>query len=146
MMDGMERTGAAPMVWPTVRARNARALVAFLVDVLGFEEVVLYGEGDRVDHAELAWPQGGGIMLGSERPDGAGRVAAPGTLSVYVGCADPDALYERASASGAHIEEAPHDTDYGSRDVAVRDPEGNHWTFGTYLGGRHAAGADAAGA
>jgi uncharacterized glyoxalase superfamily protein PhnB len=24
------------------------------------------------------------------------------------------------------------DTDYGSRDFAVRDPEGNHWYFGTY--------------
>jgi len=24
------------------------------------------------------------------------------------------------------------DTDYGSRDFAVRDPEGNIWSFGTY--------------
>jgi hypothetical protein len=28
----------------------------------------------------------------------------------------------------------PHDTDYGSRDFAVRDPEGNRWSFGTYRG------------
>jgi uncharacterized glyoxalase superfamily protein PhnB len=27
-----------------------------------------------------------------------------------------------------------HDTDYGSRDFAVRDPEGNRWSFGTYRG------------
>jgi len=25
-----------------------------------------------------------------------------------------------------------HDTDYGSRDYAARDPEGNVWSFGTY--------------
>ena len=30
----------------------------------------------------------------------------------------------------------PADTDYGSRDFTVRDPEGNLWAFGTYqLGG-----------
>jgi len=137
MMGGMENDGVPPMVWPTVRARDARALIAFLVDVLGFEEVVVYGEGTTVDHAELAWPLGGGIMLGSDRPGNVDRVAAPGSLSVYVACADPDALFERASASGAHIESEPHDTEYGSRDVSIRDPEGNHWTFGTYRG--HAA-------
>jgi uncharacterized glyoxalase superfamily protein PhnB len=139
MMDDMGNDVQPPMLWPTVRARNARALIAFLVDVLGFDEVVVYGDGDAVDHAELAWPLGGGVMLGSERPGDDDRVAAPGTLSVYVAFDDADALYERASASGAHIEAVPHDTDYGSRDVAVRDPEGNHWTFGTYRGGRASA-------
>jgi hypothetical protein len=29
------------------------------------EETAVYGEGDRVDHARLGWPGGGGIMLGS---------------------------------------------------------------------------------
>ena len=28
----------------------------------------------------------------------------------------------------------PFDTDYGSRDFTVRDPEGNLWSFGTYRG------------
>jgi uncharacterized glyoxalase superfamily protein PhnB len=27
-----------------------------------------------------------------------------------------------------------HDTDHGSRDFAVRDPEGNRWSFGAYRG------------
>jgi len=36
--------------------------------------------------------------------------------------------------SGATIFAAPEDTDYGSRSVAVLDPEGNAWTFGTYRG------------
>jgi len=126
------------MVWPTVRARDARALIRFLVDVIGFEELVVYGEGDTVDHAELAWPLGGGLMLGSQRSGDEDRVAAPGTLSVYVACDDPDALCERVLASGASVHAAPHETDYGSRDVSLSDPEGNHWTFGTYRGARHA--------
>jgi hypothetical protein len=37
-------------------------------------------------------------------------------------------------AAGADVTDKPHDTDYGSRDFALRDPEGNHWSFGTYRG------------
>ena len=47
---------------------------------------------------------------------------------------DPDALHARAAAHGAKITQEPHDTDYGSRDFAIEDPEGNHWNFGTYPG------------
>ena len=45
-----------PTVWPTLRATDARALIRFLVDVVGFEETAVYGEGDVVHHAELSWP------------------------------------------------------------------------------------------
>ena len=138
MMDGMGNDGAPPMVWPTVRARDARALIAFLVDVLGFEEVVVYGDGDRVDHAELAWPLGGGLMLGSERPDDESRVARPGTLSVYVACDDPDALLRTGLVVGCpHRVRAARHRVRVPRRVGPR-PEGNHWTFGTYRGGRAA--------
>jgi len=36
--------------------------------------------------------------------------------------------------AGATIARPPADTDYGSRDFAARDPEGNLWSFGTYRG------------
>ena len=49
-------------------------------------------------------------------------------------CDDPDALFKRAVAAGATVVQELHDTDYGSRDFAARDPEGNHWSFGTYRG------------
>ena len=58
----------------------------------------------------------------------------PGAFGAYVVTDEPDALYERARAAGAEIVSAPHDTDYGSRDFAARDPEGNRWSFGTYRG------------
>ena len=60
----------APQVWPTLRARDARALIRFLVEAFGFEETAVYGEGDLVAHAQLSWPPGGGIMLGSARSQG----------------------------------------------------------------------------
>jgi uncharacterized glyoxalase superfamily protein PhnB len=125
-----------PQVWPTLRARDARALIRFLVEAFGFEETVVYGEGERVDHAQLSWPLGGGVMLGSVRPEDAADAwpVRPGTFGAYVVTDDPDALHARALAAGAEITAAPHDTDYGSRDFAARDPEGNRWSFGTYPG------------
>ncbi len=122
----------APQVWPTLRARDARALIRFLVDVVGFEETAVYGEGDTVHHAELSWPLGGGIMLGSMRDDRWALEA--GTFGAYVVADDIDGLYERVTTGGAEILDKPHDTDYGSRDFAIRDPEGNRWSFGTYRG------------
>jgi len=132
----MTQNAPPPQVWPTLRARDARGLIAFLVDAFGFEQVVAYGDGDRVDHAQLAWPPGGGIMLGSAReadePDD--WPLAPGSFGAYVVTDEPDALFARATAAGAQVLMELHDTDYGSRDFAVRDPEGNRWSFGTYQG------------
>jgi uncharacterized glyoxalase superfamily protein PhnB len=125
-----------PQVWPTLRARDARGLIRFLVDAFGFEETVVYGEGERVEHAQLSWPPGGGVMLGSVRDDDEhdGWPVQPGSFGAYVVTDEPDDLFARASAAGAEILAAPHDTDYGSRDFAARDPEGNRWSFGTYRG------------
>jgi len=142
MVTAMDEATPAPQVWPTLRAHDARALIRFLVDAFGFEEIVVYGEGDRVDHAQLSWPPGGGIMLGSVREGGEGgedahgqaTPSAPGTFGAYVVTDDVDAVYQRARAAGAEIIAEPHDTDYGSHDFAARDPEGNRWSFGTYRG------------
>jgi uncharacterized glyoxalase superfamily protein PhnB len=128
-------TPPPPQVWPTLRARDARGLIDFLVAAFGFEVAVVYGEGDQVDHAQLRWPLGGGVMLGSARPgDGDQWPLEPGTFGAYVVCDDTDALCERARAAGAEILVEPHDQPYGSRDFMARDPEGNRWSFGTYRG------------
>jgi uncharacterized glyoxalase superfamily protein PhnB len=125
----------APQVWPTLRARDARALIRFLVEVIGFEETAVYGDGDRVDHAQLSWPLGGGVMLGSAREDDNDQwPLRPGTFGAYVVTDDPDALFARAKQAGAEIIRELTDTDYGSRDFGLRDPEGNRWSFGTYRG------------
>lgn len=124
-----------PQVWPTLRAKDAPALIRFLVDVVGFEETVVYADGDQVHHAELSWPPGGGVMLGSSRASEGDRwPLQPGTFGAYVVVEDPDALYARVRRAGAEIVDDLHDTDYGSRDFSIRDPEGNRWSFGTYPG------------
>jgi len=123
-------------VWPSLFARDAPALIRFLVDAFGFEETVVYTEGDRVHHAELSWPPGGGVMLGSapEAASTGSRPGRPGGFWGYVVTDEPDALFARATAAGAEVVAGLHDTDYGSRDFSVQDPEGNRWSFGTYRG------------
>jgi uncharacterized glyoxalase superfamily protein PhnB len=128
----MSDNAPAPTVWGTFQARDARAIIAFLVAV-GFEETVVYGEADRVDHAQLSWPEGGGVMLGSHKPEGEWTLE-PGSAGFYVVTADPRAVHDRAVAAGAEITREPRTTDYGSTEFGLRDPEGNQWSFGTYAG------------
>jgi uncharacterized glyoxalase superfamily protein PhnB len=131
----MTKNTPPPQVWPSLLARDARALIKFLVDAFGFEETVVYGDEQTVHHAELAWPPGGGIMLGTApNPDTDDLPLRPGTFGAYVVTDDADALYKRATAAGAEVIRELQNTDYGSRDFTVRDPEGNQWSFGTYRG------------
>jgi uncharacterized glyoxalase superfamily protein PhnB len=129
----MANEAPPPQVWPTLGARDARALIKFLTDAFGFEETVVYGDGDQVHHAELAWPLGGGVMLGSSDDDSELNLR-PGVFNAYVVTDDPDALFSRAVGAGAKVVQELNDKDYGSRDFAVLDPEGNRWSFGTYRG------------
>lgn len=141
-MSAMNSTDAKtppPTVWPTLAAADARGLMAWLTGVLGFVEVVSYADDDGVvQHAELAWPSGGGLMMGQKRPGSDERATPSGIFAAYVVVPDPtevDAVAGRVRDDGrGEILREPYDTDYGSHDVAVRDPEGNYWQFGTYPG------------
>ncbi|SKW25034.1 glyoxalase/bleomycin resistance protein/dioxygenase [Mycobacteroides abscessus subsp. abscessus] len=82
----------------------------------------------------MNWPEGtGGIMLGSHRPGGEWALE-PGTAGAYVVTRDPDGLYQRIVAKKADIVRPLAKTDYGAHEFAVRDPEGNLWSFGDYTG------------
>lgn len=123
-----------PQVWPSLQASDAHALIEFYVRVFGFERTAVYADGDSVAHAQLDWPEGGGIMLGSHKPGGEWS-RQPGTLGAYVATDHVDEVYERVrAAEGATITREPAETDYGSREFACADPEGNLWSFGTYRG------------
>jgi uncharacterized glyoxalase superfamily protein PhnB len=126
----------APTVWPGLSYVNAPDAIRFLGDAFGFVEVlVVPGEGtDEVVHAELRWPEGGGVMLNTAGGDGEVHFTPPGAGSVYVVTDSPDAVAERAAAAGAEIVRAVRDEDFGSRGFVARDPEGNLWSFGTYRG------------
>lgn len=127
-------TSSNPTVWLTLQAHNAPKLIDYYVDTFGFVVAARCGDGERVDHAELLWPEGsGGIMLGSYKP-GAAWCREPGTAGGYVVTADPDALYERVLSHKPDVVRPLAKTDYGANEFTVRDPEGNLWSFGDYAG------------
>ncbi len=125
----------SPRIFPTFRYREPARMIDWLETAFGFVTHARHGEGDAVEHAELAFGDSL-VMLGGVRDDAYGRmVGAPGAgngTSTYLVTDDPDALFARAKAAGATIEEPLTDRDYGSRDFIARDPEGFLWCFGTY--------------
>ena len=125
----------APII-PALRYRGARKAIAWLQDAFGFQTgLVVAGEGDYVEHAELFYGSSA-LMLGSERendfPLSTGDSSQPTTMSLYMIVDDPDAHYARAKAAGAEIVREIEDTDYGSREYSARDTEGHLWSFGSY--------------
>ena len=127
-------TVSNPTVWPTLQAHDAPKLIEYYIDTFGMVLAARYGEGRHVDHAQLLWPEGsGGIMLGSYKP-GAEWCREPGTAGGYIVTADPNVLYERVRAHGADVIRPLAETSYGANEFAVRDPEGNLWSFGDYRG------------
>lgn len=127
------------MVWPTLVYVDAPAAIRFLVDVFGFEAVlVVPGEDDSVvEHAQLRWPEGGGVMLGTaNRPGNVFSERPLGAASTYVVTDDLDRVHESATAAGCPVVRELRVEDYGggSRGFSVRDPEGNIWSFGDYRG------------
>jgi uncharacterized glyoxalase superfamily protein PhnB len=137
-------------IWPSVVSDDAQRLrdcatarlrdcaTARLRDwllALGFtEDLMIPGERDgAIHHAQFDWPEGGRVLLSStnERP----TPCRPGTSSLHVVTADPDAAFERAQALSATIVRPLTDqTDYPSRDFTIADPDGNHWSLATFAG------------
>jgi uncharacterized glyoxalase superfamily protein PhnB len=126
-------------VIPALRYRDARAAIDWLCSVIGFSRHAVHeGENGTIGHAELTLG-GGMIMLGSAKDDEHGhKFKSPSELggmesrSAYIVVPDADAVHARAVAAGATIIRAIEDTPYGSREFALRDPEGHSWSIGTY--------------
>lgn len=119
-------------LWHTMTFRDADAMIAWL-SAVGFVEHATYrDETDPgvVVHAEWVWPGGGGIMFGSRRPEAA--VSNVGGSAAYLVTDDPDLVFQRAVEAGATVLREMVDQDYGGRGGSVADPEGNHWSFGSY--------------
>ena len=116
---------------------DASAALDWLEAAFGFERTSVHeGPNGEIAHAELTFGDGM-VMLGAAGDNDIGlktpRELGAVNQGVYlVVDEDIDAHHERAVAAGAEVVRALHDTDYGSRDYIVRDPEGNLWSVGTY--------------
>ena len=118
--------------WQTLSFRDADAMMRWLAAIGFIEHATYRAENDpgMVVHAEWLWPGGGGIMFGSDRPDG--LITNVGQSAAYLVTEDPDDVFNRAVAAGASVVRPMVDQEYGGRGGSVEDPEGNHWSFGSY--------------
>ncbi|TDD66953.1 VOC family protein [Actinomadura rubrisoli] len=109
--------------YPLISYSDPGKAIEWLERAFGFtpHEVFKDEQGNFV-HTEMSYDTG--IFMFNK--------GKPGTSALYVAVDDPDAHYARAKAAGAEIFREPADQDYGSREYAALDPEGNEWYFGTY--------------
>jgi uncharacterized glyoxalase superfamily protein PhnB len=127
----------APTVWPSVGFRDVDAGVRFLTEGLGFVVTALHrDDAGVVQHAEARWPDGGGVMFGTRGKPGVwGSLGPQGMYVVAAEAGTVDAAWQRLSdRDDVEVLQELHDTDYGSHEFGVRDPDGNLWTVGTYRG------------
>ena len=124
----------APTIYATLRYDDAPAAIRFLAEAFGFQADAVHEEGGMVSHALLGFGRDL-VMLSSRRPNDPFDL---GRCCLYVAVDDPDAHHARATAAGARILMELTDQNYGSREYAAFDPEGNIWCFGTYRPGRKA--------
>jgi uncharacterized glyoxalase superfamily protein PhnB len=119
-------------LYPVLRYDDANAAMDFLERALGAKRGEVHEGGNGgVAHAELAFLDGT-IMLSSTSEGDPMFNQGAGRTTIYAAVDEVDSLHERATGAGAEIVMSLRDTDYGSRDFTLRDPEGNLWSFGTY--------------
>jgi uncharacterized glyoxalase superfamily protein PhnB len=122
------------VIQPVLHYSDLEKALRYLTETFGFREHAVHKEADgKVVYAELEF---GGCYVGIGPTSGGDSPFNLGPAGVYVALDDPDAHYDRAVAAGADIVMGLTDQDYGSREYAARDPEGNVWCFGTYRPGR----------
>jgi uncharacterized glyoxalase superfamily protein PhnB len=128
---------AEPTVYPFLHYHDAPGAMEWLTKVLGFETTFTApGPDNTIDHAEMRLGNSH-IMLSSALSSTPfpRQVDDPShtNLDLYVAVDDIDAHYQRAVAAGAMLTRDLVDaTGYESRGFSTRDPEGHHWSLGTY--------------
>ena len=121
------------VIQPVLHFADLAKAVRYFTESFGFREHnVMRDDSGVAQYAEMEF---GGcyISFGPTRGDGSPFELGPS--AVYVALDDPDAHHARAVAAGAEIVMPLTDQEYGSREYAARDPEGNVWCFGTFRPG-----------
>jgi uncharacterized glyoxalase superfamily protein PhnB len=121
-----------PDIYPVLRYKDGVKAMEWLTQIFGFSKhLEVPGTDGNIGHAELSLGNGM-IMFASGGSQGDGNPWATEKSGIYAVVEDIDAHYQRTKAAGAEIVRPLAETDYGSRDYSVRDPEGHLWSFGTY--------------
>lgn len=117
-----------PAAVPYVLYRDPAAAARWLIDVLGFREVIRFTvPNGPVGHVELE-RDGAVLMLGMT----GGRFGETSSITlVFVD--DVDQACSRASQAGGVILDQSRDRPWGLRQAVVADPEGQRWELSQHL-------------
>lgn len=128
---GAEASTTTQVFYPTLHYRDPAAAIDWLVEAFGCQRLfAATGPDGAIGHAELTLE--GAVLMVGPVADGPIWSGHAGEGRVYLALDDVDGLAARVRAAGGELLRGPADTDYGSRECTVRDPEGNLWSFGTY--------------
>lgn len=120
--------------------RDLGAAQRWLSDVLGFDVVRGFGDGQQLFHVEMR--RGGAVVClqqddrGYDVPAPKGDCVGSGLYLVVDDAAEVDAAHARAVRAGTTVLIAPESTDWGNFRTELLDPEGRQWSIGTYAPGR----------
>ncbi|MDQ8047222.1 MAG: VOC family protein [Solirubrobacteraceae bacterium] len=119
------------LVIPVLRLAD-RATLDWLASAVGFEiSDITPDDHGGLHHAKLWW--GRDCIMASTSPSEGEHVGAAAIYLTLATDAAVDDAFERATAAGAEAVRPPVDQPYGGRGATIRDPEGNQWSFGSYL-------------
>lgn len=124
-------------IWGVMTYDDPDVGIRFVTEVLGFEELVhVRGPDGQIVHTEYRWPEGGIVQIAGADPTNP-FLPPPGKNGLYVITRDPQGVWQRCRAAGVEVIRPPEEPHYdpGGLGFSVRDPEGNAWSFGTYVGG-----------
>jgi uncharacterized glyoxalase superfamily protein PhnB len=119
--------------------RDPDAAVRWIIEVLGFDAVGQFRDGDGLAHAEL---RRGDAVVCVQRDDRGYDVPTPkgdcvgSGLYVVVDDDEVHAIYERAVSEGTRVLVVPEITPWGNFRVELLDPQGRQWSIGTYRPGQ----------
>jgi catechol 2,3-dioxygenase-like lactoylglutathione lyase family enzyme len=105
----------------TFQVSDLEASLAFYTATLGFTERFRFGDYAGVEHGEVQ------IHLSGPASTNKRQVGQGG---IYIFCDDVDSYYADLIAKGATLQAPPRDYEYGMRDFAIEDPDGNLLGFG----------------
>jgi PhnB protein len=122
-------------VTPYLIIKGATAALDFYKNVFGAVELMRFpAPGGKIGHAEIRIGDSP-VMLADEHPE-RGFVSpktiggTPVSIMLYVD--NVDAVFGRAVAAGAKVEQPVKDQFYGDRTGTIEDPFGHKWTIGTH--------------
>lgn len=108
-----------------IHVSNFRNSLDYYTKILGFNFDFEFGE-----YAGLYMDQ---VFIHISGPGNAGQKKPEGSAHLCIDLDDADGYYQRLSSNGAIISITLADRDYGMRDFAVNDPDGNTLVFGSAI-------------